>query len=69
MRVSPIILNGYEARGLFTSPSNFDVKKDVVRDGEIRKVKDYAFLNVGHCVHIDVLKTFMREHNVGFQEG
>lgn len=48
---------------------NFDIKKDVVRDGEIRKVKDYAFLNVGHCVHIDVLKTFMREHDVGFQEG
>ncbi len=48
---------------------NFDVVRDVVRDGETRKVKDYAFLHVGYCAHVDALKTFMREHNVGFQEG
>lgn len=47
---------------------NFDVNIDVIRNGEKRKVRDSAFLHVGHCIHIDVLKSFMQQHNVLFQE-
>jgi hypothetical protein len=48
---------------------DFDVDLDVVREGSKRRVKDSAFLHVGHCIHVDVLKQFMREHRVAFAEG
>ncbi|MFH1910964.1 MAG: serine protease [Pseudomonadota bacterium] len=48
---------------------NFDVNMEVVRDGSKKRVKNNAFLHVGHCVHIDVLKDFMREHAADFAEG
>lgn len=47
---------------------DFDVDMDVLRNGRPRRVKDSAFLHVGHCVHVDVLKQFMRDHGVTFQE-
>lgn len=48
---------------------NFDINKDVVRSGEKKTVRDSAFLHVGHCIHVDVLKAFMQQNNVSFQEG
>lgn len=48
---------------------DFDVNMDVVRAGKRRPVQDYAFLRVGHAIRIDLLKNFMREHSVTFQEG
>jgi len=48
---------------------DFDVDKEVLRNGQKRRVKDSAFLHVGHCVHVDVLKQFMRDKQVAFQEG
>jgi len=48
---------------------DFDVDKDVLRNGQKRRVKDSAFLHVGHCVHVDVLKQFMRDNQVAFEEG
>ena len=47
---------------------DFDVDVDVFRNGQRRHVSDSAFLHVGHCVHVDVLRTFMREHGVHFDE-
>lgn len=47
---------------------NFDVDQEVIRDGLKKRVKDSAFLHVGHCIHADVLKSFMGEHGVQFQE-
>jgi hypothetical protein len=47
---------------------NFDIDQEVLRDGKKRRVQDHAFMNVGHCVHVDVLKDFMRENGVAFQE-
>ncbi len=47
---------------------DFDVDVDVLRNGQKRHVKDSAFLHVGHCIHVDVLKRFMRDNGVGFQE-
>lgn len=48
---------------------NFDVDMSVVRDGKKKHVTDSAFLHVGQCIHVDVLKAFMREKDVGFTEG
>lgn len=48
---------------------NFDVEMEVSREGRKKRISDYAFLHVGHCIHLDVLKSFMRQHNVSFNEG
>lgn len=48
---------------------NFDVDLEVVRDGNKTRVRESAFLHVGHCIHVDALKAFMRENNVSFAEG
>jgi len=48
---------------------NFDVDQKVLRNGVKRKVSDSAFLHVGHCIHIDALKSFMTQEGVQFQEG
>lgn len=47
---------------------NFDISQEVMRKGKKKKVSDHAFLNVGHCIHVSILKEFMRQHNVVFQE-
>lgn len=47
---------------------NFDVDTEVIRSGQKKTIRDSAFLHVGHCVHIDILKTFMKQHNVVFKE-
>jgi len=47
---------------------DFDVDVDVLRNGQKRHVRDSAFLHVGRCIHVDVLKEFMRDKGVGFQE-
>lgn len=47
---------------------DFDVDREVIRQGEPKRVQDYAFLQAGQCVHLDVLKTFMRENKVDFTE-
>jgi hypothetical protein len=48
---------------------DFDVDMKVVRNGAKKQVRDSAFLHVGHCIHVDALKAFMRTHGVAFAEG
>jgi len=48
---------------------DFDVDQKVIRSGLPTRVQDSAFLHVGICVHVDVLKSFMQNHGVDFQEG
>lgn len=47
---------------------NFDVDQEVVRNGLPKRVHDSAFLHVGLCVHVDILKSFMRDNKVHFDE-
>jgi hypothetical protein len=47
---------------------NFDINQDVMRKGKKKKISDHAFLNVGHCIHVKILKEFMKAHNVIFKE-
>jgi hypothetical protein len=48
---------------------DFDVDMDVLRAGKKKRVQDSAFLHVGNCVHVDILKSFMRDKGVQFREG
>jgi hypothetical protein len=47
---------------------DFDVDQIVLRQGVKERRHDSAFLHVGNCVHVNVLKAFMREHGVKFNE-
>ncbi len=48
----------------------FDIEgRDVMVNGRKARVSNYPFLNVGACVHVDVIKRFLRDHNVAFSEG
>jgi hypothetical protein len=37
-------------------------------DGRRKRITDNAILHVGHCVHVDALKDFMRAQSVTFAE-
>lgn len=47
---------------------DFDVDLTVVRAGQPKRIKDSAFLHVGHCVHLDVVRTLMQSNGVSFAE-
>ena len=47
---------------------DFDVDTEVLRNGHRHRVQDSAFLHGGRCIHVDVLKRFMQDHGVAFQE-
>ena len=48
---------------------DFDVvEQEVLRNGQRKRVSASTFLHVGHCMDVGVLKSFMREHGVQFQE-
>ncbi len=47
---------------------DFDLNQEVLRQGIKKRVTDSAFLHVGHCIHLDVIKSFMKENKVTFNE-
>ncbi len=48
----------------------FDMENKVIPvNGENKTINDYSFLHLGECVHVDVIKGFLRLHKVAFQEG
>ncbi|MBI2423211.1 MAG: trypsin-like peptidase domain-containing protein [Candidatus Hydrogenedentes bacterium] len=47
---------------------DFDVNQEVLRCGSKKRVTSNAFLHVGLCIHVNALKSFMKEHGVHFQE-
>lgn len=47
----------------------FDIEdKEIMVKGQMKKINDYSFIHLGGCIHVDVIKAFLREHNVSFQE-
>lgn len=44
------------------------VNREVITEGHRKRVSNYPFLNVGQCVHVDVIKQFLRDKNVTFYE-
>jgi len=47
---------------------DFDVSEKVVRQGKRKQVDESAWLHVGMCIHVEQLKSFMRENGVDFTE-
>lgn len=48
----------------------FDIEeKAIIAHGKAKKVNDYAFIHLGECIHVSVIKEFMRANNVSFTEG
>lgn len=47
----------------------FDIEdKSIIAHGKAKKVNDYAFIHLGECIHVSVIKEFMRANNVSFEE-
>ncbi len=47
----------------------FDIEdRDVLVNNRKTRVSNYPFLNVGQCVHVDVIKKFLAERGVKFYE-
>ncbi|AWV97397.1 S1 family peptidase [Arcticibacterium luteifluviistationis] len=47
----------------------FDLEnKPIQVEGEEKLVNNYSFLHLGECVHVGIIKDFLRQHKVRFQE-
>jgi hypothetical protein len=47
----------------------FDMKNfEYKTNGRIIKVTNQPFIHVGHCVHVDIIKKFLRDNNIQFYE-
>ncbi len=47
----------------------FDIEdREVLVNGRRSRVSNYPFMNVGQCIHVDVIKAFLRERDVKFYE-
>ncbi|MEO7522897.1 MAG: trypsin-like peptidase domain-containing protein [Ferruginibacter sp.] len=44
------------------------VDKEIMVNNGIKKVSDYSFIHLGQCIHVNAIKTFLKEHNVDFYE-
>lgn len=45
------------------------IDKEIMTDQGIKKISDYSFLHLGQCIHVNVIKAFLKEHHVRFNEG
>jgi hypothetical protein len=46
----------------------FDIEdKKVVAHGKTKKINDYAFIHLGECIHVKVIKEFLSKNQVSFQ--
>ncbi len=47
----------------------FDLEnQEILLGNKIKKVTDYSFIHLGQCVHVDIIKAFLREKGVEFYE-
>jgi hypothetical protein len=47
----------------------FDLEeKEIIHHNKIKKVSDYAFLHLGQCIHVEIIKEFLTLHKVKFYE-
>lgn len=47
----------------------FDLENhEIITKGQRKKVSDYSFIHLGECIHGDVIKDFLRQHKVEFDE-
>lgn len=47
----------------------FDIKNyDIINNSKKEKISNNPFLHVGHCLHVDQIKNFLRLHKIKFYE-
>lgn len=47
----------------------FDIENaEILTKGQKKKVSDYSFIHLGQCIHVDIIKEFLKQHNVDFNE-
>ena len=47
----------------------FDImNKEIMVNNTVKKVSDYSFIHLGQCIHVDIIKEFLKEKNVKFYE-
>lgn len=47
----------------------FDIiDKEILINNNTKKVSDYSFIHLGQCVHVNIIKDFLREKNISFYE-
>ncbi|WP_296702603.1 serine protease [Algoriphagus sp.] len=47
----------------------FDIEeKSIIAHGKEKKVNDYSFIHLGECIHVSVIKEFLKQHQVNFDE-
>ncbi|MDF2156969.1 trypsin-like peptidase domain-containing protein [Algoriphagus sp. CAU 1675] len=47
----------------------FDIEeKEIVSHGKSKKINDYAFIHLGECIHVSIIKKFLRDHQISFEE-
>jgi hypothetical protein len=44
------------------------IDKEIMVNNKVKKVTDYSFIHLGQCIHVEIIKRFLREHNVPFSE-
>ena len=47
----------------------FDIEnKEIFSKGKSKKINDYSFIHLGECIHVDIIKEFLKKHQVKFTE-
>lgn len=47
----------------------FDIEeKTIISHGKTKKVNDYAFIHLGECIHVSVIKEFLKKNSINFKE-
>lgn len=45
------------------------IDKEIMVNTGVKKVTDYSFIHLGQCIHVNVIKDFLKQHAVKFEEG
>jgi hypothetical protein len=44
------------------------VDTEILVNNTVKKVSDYSFIHLGQCIHVNVIKAFLRQYAVKFYE-
>lgn len=44
------------------------VDKEIMVNNTVKKVSDYSFIHLGQCIHVNAIKTFLKQHAIKFYE-
>jgi hypothetical protein len=44
------------------------IDKEIMVNTSVKKVSDYSFIHLGQCIHVNIIKAFLKQHNVKFYE-